>query len=155
MCIRDRFALGQARLVDALEANDRDTCVGGLRATLECFDNAANNGEQRPDARMYGHAIRFVTEWAADATPEMLDGHRIAAHTALQEYMLGGKSQPDQPMWVRPGYRVDAAWNELVHRMPHATDSAPVLAPWDVPAVPTAAHATDAPHRIVARKTRA
>ena len=124
------FALGQARLVDALEANDRDTCVGGLRATLECFDNAANNGEQRPDARMYGHAIRFVTEWAADATPEMLDGHRIDAHTALQEYMLGGKSLPDQPMWVRPRYEVETAWIELVQRMHIATDAAPVGAAW-------------------------
>ena len=62
------FALGQSRLVDALEADDRDTCISGLRSTLECFDNAANNGEQRPDARMYGHAIRFVTGWVADAT---------------------------------------------------------------------------------------
>ena len=119
------FALGQSRLVDALEADDRATCIGGLRSTLECFDNAANNGEQRPDARMYGHAIRFVTEWAADATAEMLDGHRTEAHTALTEYMLGGRGLPDQPMWVRPRYEAETAWIELVQRMDLATDATP------------------------------
>jgi hypothetical protein len=129
------FALGQTRLVDALEADDRDTCVGGLRATLECFDNAANSGEQRPDARMYGHAIRFVTEWAADATADMLDGHRTEAHTALQEYMLGGRGLPDQPMWVRPRYEAETAWIELVQRMHVATDAAPDGDAWYDPAV--------------------
>lgn len=119
------FALGQSRLVDALEGDDRDRCIGGLRSALECFDNAANNGEQRPDARMYGHAIRFVTGWAADATAEMLHGHRTEAHTALQEYMLGGRGLPDQPMWIRPRYEAETAWIELVQHMHAATDSAP------------------------------
>jgi len=119
------FALGQARLVDALEADDRDSCVSGLRATLECFDNAASTGEQRPDARMYGHAIRFVTEWVADATAEMLDGHRAEAHKALQEYMLGGRGLPDQPMWTRPRYEAETTWIELVQQMHVAMDAAP------------------------------
>lgn len=118
------FGLGQTLLVDALEADDRETCISGLRATLECFDNAANNGEQRPDARMYGHAIRFVTEWATSATAEMLAGHHIEAHTALQDYMLGGRGLPDQPMWIRPRYETETAWIELVHRMHLATDAA-------------------------------
>ena len=119
------FALGQTRLVDALEADDRETCIRGLRATLECFDNAANSGEQRPDARMYGHAIRFVTEWAAGATAQMLEGHRSAAHTALREYMIGGRGLPDQPMWIRPRYEAETAWIELVQRMEVATEAGP------------------------------
>lgn len=119
------FALGQARLVDALEANDRDSCIGGLRETLVCFDNAANNGEQRPDARMYGHAIRFVTEWSADATAQMLVGHHAQAHAALQEYMLGGKGLADQPMWARPRYEAETAWIELVQHMRAAIDASP------------------------------
>ena len=119
------FALGQSRLVDALEAEDRDACISGLRPTLECFDNAANNGEQRADARIYGHAIRFVTGWVADATAEMLEVHRTEAHTALQDYMLGGTGLPDQPMWIRPRHEAETAWIELVQHMHAATSSAP------------------------------
>lgn len=124
------FALGQARLVDALEAGDREACIGGLRATLECFDNAANSGEQRADARMYGHAVRFVTEWTSDATAEMLDRHRDAAHRALEEYMLGGRGLPDQPMWIRPRYEAETAWIELVQCMHVATDARPSGDAW-------------------------
>lgn len=124
------FALGQTRLVEALEAVDRDACIRGLRSTLDCFDNAANDGEQRPDARMYGHAIRFVTDWAADASAEMLQGHRAEAHAALEQYMLGGRGLQDQSMWVRPRYEAETAWIELVQHMYVATDAAPDGEAW-------------------------
>jgi hypothetical protein len=117
--------LGQTRLVDALEAVDRETCISGLRDTLECFDNAANNGEQRPDARMYGHAIRFVIEWVADATADMLKGHHTAARAALKEYLVGGRGLPDLPMWIRPRYETETAWIELVQQMHVATVAGP------------------------------
>ena len=114
------FALGQSRLIDALEATDREACMAGLHTTLECFDNAANTGEQRPDAVMYGHAVRFVTAWASNATVDMLAANYEGAHAALQEYMLHGLGLAEQPMWIRPRYETETAWIELVRTM-HAS----------------------------------
>lgn len=111
------FALGQARLTDALEAQDRDSCVAQLRNSLECFDNASNSGEERADARMYGHAVRFVAEWSSGATSDMLDEHREGAKSALHEYMRLGEGLPGNPMWTRPRYEAETAWIELVQSM--------------------------------------
>ncbi len=111
------FGLGQARLVDALEAGDRDSMRSGLRDSLGCFSHASATGEDRPDAAVYLHAIRFVTEWADHALPEMLQAHLGAAEEALREYLLLGYHLPDQPQWLRPRFAAEAAWIDLVHRM--------------------------------------
>ena len=129
------FALGQSRLIDALEAADREACMAGLRTTLECFDNAANTGEQRPDAVMYGHAVRFVTAWASDATVDMLAADYEGARAALQEYLLHGLGLAEQPMWVRPRYETETAWIELVRTMRAAVEAGPAGSSWYEPAV--------------------
>lgn len=124
------FALGQARLLDALDATDRDSCFTGLQSTIECFDYAAANGEQRPDAVMYANAIRFVTAWAADASTEMLADYYRNADQALHEYMLGGLGLSDQPVWLRPRYEAETAWIELVTSMKRVSDLGPPDMRW-------------------------
>lgn len=111
------FALGQARLLDALEAPDREACLAGLRSTIEFFDYAAAQGEQRPDAVIYANVVRFVTAWAIDGSADMLVGYYQSAHDALQEYLLLGARLPDQPGWLRPRFEAETAWIELVRAM--------------------------------------
>jgi len=124
------FALGQARLVDALDATGRDACLSGLRSTIECFDYSAANGEQRPDALMYANAVRFVTEWAVGASSEMLADYYRKAHRALQEYMLLGYHLPDQPGWLRPRFDAETAWIELVRTMERVAVRGAADLPW-------------------------
>lgn len=115
------FALGQARLVDALEAADHDSCLAGLESSLECFAYAAN-AEQRSDAVMYANAVRFITTWAAGASAEMLADYYQSAHMALHDYMLRGLGLPEQPVWLRPRYEAETAWIELIMGMERVTD---------------------------------
>jgi hypothetical protein len=124
------FALGQARLADALDAADRDSCLQGLRSTIECFDYAAANGEQRPDAVMYVNAVRSVTAWATGASAEMLADYYRNAHEALDDYMLHGLGLPDQPVWLRPRFEAETAWIELVKTMDRVADHGPEDLPW-------------------------
>ncbi len=124
------FALGQARLIDALDATDRDACVAGLRSTIECFDYAAANGEQRPDAVMYANTVRFVTAWGADASANMLADYYQRAHQALEEYMLAGYRLPEQPGWLRPRFEAETAWIDLVKTMERVADHGTVDLPW-------------------------
>lgn len=124
------FALGQARLVDALDAPDGDACLSGLRSTIECFDYAAANGEQRPDAVIYANAVRFVTSWAAGASADMLADYYRTAHNALHEYMLLGHRLPDQRGWLRPRFEAETAWIELVTAMERVADHGRADPPW-------------------------
>lgn len=124
------FALGQTRLIDALEAADRDSCLAGLGSTLECFDYAAANGEQRSDAVMYANAVRFVTTWASGASAEMLADYYRNAHRALHDYMLYGLRLPDQPVWLRPRYEAETAWIELVQTMEPVAEQGPSDLRW-------------------------
>jgi hypothetical protein len=124
------FALGQARLAGALSAPDRDACLAGLGTTLECFDYAAANGEQRPDAVMYANAVRFILAWAADASVGMLADHYRNANGALHEYLLLGHGLPDQPDWMRPRYEAETAWIGLVNAMEMVADRDPGYSPW-------------------------
>lgn len=124
------FALGQARLLDALDAAERDSCLAGLGATLECFDYAAANGEQRSDAVMYANAVRFVTSWANGASAEMLADYYRNARQALHDYMLYGLGLPDQPVWLRPRYEAETAWIELVKTMERVADQGPPDLRW-------------------------
>jgi len=135
------FALGQARLVDALEEGDAGSCVASLRATIECFDNAANTGEQRPDAVMYAHAVRFLTGWMSDATADMLASDYGGAHSALHQYIVGGWGLADQPMWIRPRFEAETAWIELVRLMHGAVEARPSGQSWYQPAVAISAMA--------------
>lgn len=123
------FGLGQARLVDALQSDDRERIVPGLRDALACFLNAHTTGEERPDAALYIHALRFVTDWAARAPAEMLRPHLEAAEQALREYVLVGFRLSEQPMWLRPRYEAETAWMDLVSRMRTAS-AGEVLDAW-------------------------
>lgn len=127
------FALGQARLIDALEEGEYDACLVGLRGSIACFDHAANVGEQRPDAVMYCEAMRFIVEWASGATAAMLERHHKAAQNALHEYMLLGRGLRDQPMWLRPRFEAEAAWIDLVRLMESAGE--PDQRAWYQPSV--------------------
>lgn len=129
------FSLGQVQLLDSLEATDRASCIAGLGATVEYFDAAAGVGEQRPDARLFGHAVRFAIAWASDASKEMLFQDYEAAHLAFGEYVLHGRGLEDQPMWLRPRYETETAWIELLQTMNAAADSAPDGTSWYEPAV--------------------
>lgn len=111
------FGLGQARLVDALQSEHREQIVPGLRDALKCFLNAHATGEERPDADLYVHVLRFVTDWAVGAPAEMLRPHLEAAERALREYVLLGYRLPEQLMWLRPRYEAETAWIDLVNRM--------------------------------------
>lgn len=116
------FALGQARLLEALDATDRESCFSGLEATLECFDFAAASGEQRPDSLMYANAVRFITSWAASARAEMLDDYYQNAQHAFDEYMVRGLGLTDQPGWLRPRFESETAWIDLLRSMERAAD---------------------------------
>jgi hypothetical protein len=111
------FGLGQALLADALDCEDRDSMVAGLREAHRCFANAVATGEERPDAAIYVNTLRFLALWADRAPAEMLQPHLDAAEQALQEYLLLGYRLPDQPMWLRPRFEAETAWIDLVHRM--------------------------------------
>lgn len=129
------FGLGQARLVDAFEALDREGIFTGLRDALACFDYAMSSAEDRADAALYGHIIRFVTEWASNATTEMLESHLAGAEAALHDYMLGGRGLPQQPMWLRPRYEAENAWIIAVRQLRTALGTGREGTPWYEPAV--------------------
>jgi hypothetical protein len=124
------FALGQARLIDALAAPDREACLEGLTMTLECFDFAAENGEQRPDAVMYANAIRFVLGWTASAPAAMLADHYERARDALGQYLMLGYGLPEQPEWTRPRYAAEAAWMGLIAAMEQVAERESGESPW-------------------------
>lgn len=124
------FALGQARLVDALGARDREACLQGLTMTLECFDFAAENGEQRPDAVMYANAVRFVLGWAVRAPAAMLADHYQRAREALGQYVMLGYGLPQQPEWTRPRYAAETAWMDLIAAMEQVADRETGESPW-------------------------
>lgn len=124
------LALGQARLVQALEEADRESCLAGMRSTIECFDFAAANGGQRSDAVMYANAVRLITAWTAGATAAMLADYYENAHEALHLYMLHGLGLPDAPVWLRPRFEAETAWIELIKAMERVTDHGPADAPW-------------------------
>ena len=124
------FALGQARLADALGASNRETCLQGLGTTVECFDFAAENGEQRPDAVIYANAVRFIVAWAANAPASMLAEHYQNARSALDEYLLLGYGLPEQPQWVRPRYEAETAWIGLITAMEQVAGRDPGESPW-------------------------
>ena len=84
---------------------------------------------------MYGHAVRFVTAWASDATVDMLAADYEGARAALQEYLLHGLGLAEQPMWVRPRYETETAWIELVRTMRAAVEAGPAGSSWYEPAV--------------------
>ncbi|MDE0132995.1 MAG: hypothetical protein OXN79_11660 [bacterium] len=128
------FALGQARLVQALEADSTQAVMVGLVESLECFDNAKNTGEDRADAKLYAHIIRFVRELSNQATAEMLQEHAEAADSALREYMVGGRNLPEQPIWLRPTCTAENAWTLVVGRLHRAIELASDH-PWYRPAL--------------------
>lgn len=124
------FALGQARLADALAAPDREACLQGLTTTLECFDFAAENGEHRPDAAMYANAVRFILGWAASAPAAMLADHYRHARQALGQYLTLGYGLPDQPEWTRPRYAAETAWMGLIAAMERVAERESGESPW-------------------------
>lgn len=124
------FALGQARLVDALSAPDRETCLQGLSFTLECFDIAAGDREQRPDAAMYANAVRFVLGWTASASADMLADHYQRAREALGQYLTLGHGLPEQPPWTRPRYSAETAWISLIDAMEQVAHRESSESPW-------------------------
>ena len=119
------FGLGQARLVKALEADSKPAVMAGLSQSLECFGNAKNTGEDRPDAKLYAHIIRFVRELSSGATAEMLQKHAEDVDSALREYMQGGSNLPELPMWLRPRYTTENAWMLVLRRL-HPGDRADI-----------------------------
>jgi hypothetical protein len=124
------FALGQARLVDALSAPDREACLRGLSMTLECFDIAAESTEQRPDAAMYASTVRFVLGWTAGAPAAMLAAHFQRAREALGQYLMLGYGLPEQPEWTRPRYAAETAWMSLIAAMEQVADRQSGESPW-------------------------
>lgn len=129
------FGLGQACLVNAFEANSRPAVMEGLREALKCFNNANSSGEDRPDAKLYTHIIRFVTELTNNAPAEMLEQHVHRAESALREYMLGGRRLPEQPMWLYPRYTVESAWSVAVRRLHNAIQQKSSTDSWYQPAI--------------------
>ena len=129
------FGLGQAWLVKAFEASSRPAVMEGLDEALKCFDNARNSGEDRPDAKLYAHIIRFVTELANDAPAKMLEQHVHCAESALREYMLGGRRLPEQPMWLHPRYTVESAWSLAIRRLHNAIEERSSADSWYQPAI--------------------
>lgn len=117
------FGLGQARLADALEAEEREAMVDGLREALSCFVNARAAGEDRPDSALYVHALQFVTRWESNDSAAMLQPHIDGARDALREYMGLGSGLPEQPMWLRPRFAAEVEWIDLVRRMQRALDA--------------------------------
>jgi hypothetical protein len=117
------FWLGQALLVSALELDDTDSIRSALRGTLEHFDRAAEMGEDRPDAVMYGATVRFITDYAADADKTRLAEHLNAATTACHHYLVDGLGLPELPPWMRPRYDAEARWVELLRRLQAATNA--------------------------------
>lgn len=117
------FGLGQARLADALEAEEREAMVAGLREALSCFVNARSAGEDRPDAALYVHALQFVTGWESNDSAAVLQPHVDAARDALHQYMGLGSGLPEQPMWLRPRFAAEVEWIDLVRRMQRALDA--------------------------------
>jgi hypothetical protein len=98
--------------------------------TLECFDFAAENGEQRPDAVMYANAIRFVLGWTASAPAAMLADHYERARDALGQYLMLGYGLPEQPEWTRPRYAAEAAWMGLIAAMEQVAERESGESPW-------------------------
>ena len=129
------FGLGQARLVHAFEADSSETLIAGLMDALECFDNATIVGEDRPDAMLYVHIIRFVREFVNRAPTEMLEKHVQEAEFALRQYILGSTGLPDQPMWYRPTFAAENAWIIAVNRIHHANKRATCNNAWYEPAI--------------------
>lgn len=129
------FGLGQARLVDAFEENSKVTVMEGLQAALKCFERSTLSGEDRPDATMYSHVIRFVIKLTNGAAAETLKPHISDAETALREYMLGGRRLPEQPMWLRPRYTAENSWMTAIQCLHRAIDSVPSSHPWYQPSV--------------------
>ena len=117
------FGLGQARLADALEAEERNAMVAGLREALSCFVNARAAGENRPDAALYVHALQFVAGWESNCSATALQTHVDGAREALHEYMALGSGLPEQPMWLRPRFAAEVEWIDLVKRMQRALDA--------------------------------
>ena len=129
------FGLGQARLVDAFEEDSQVAVMEGLQKALECFERSKLTGEDRPDAAMYTHIIRFVTELTNTASAKMLKPHINGAEAALREYMLSGRELPEQPMWLRPRYTAENAWIVTIRCLHRAIDSVPSNHPWYKPSV--------------------
>ena len=130
------FGLGQACLVKAFEASSSPAVMEGLREALKCFDNAKNSGEDRPDAKLYAHIIRFVTELANHAPSKMLEQHVRCAESALREYILGGRRLPEQPMWLHPRYTVlKACGASPSGRLHNAIEQTSTADSWYQPAI--------------------
>lgn len=129
------FGLGQAQLVKALEADSQAAVMAGLSQSLECFSNAKNAGEDRPDAKLYVHIIRFVRELANEAPPEMLQEHVEGAESALREYILLGSNLPELPMWLRPRYTTENAWMLAIGRLHLAREQTSGHHSWYRPAL--------------------
>jgi hypothetical protein len=124
------FALGQARLADALGVSDRESCLQGLGTTVECFEFAASTGEQRPDAVIYGNAVRFIVAWARNSPASMLAEHYQNARTALREYLLLGYGLPEHPQWMRPRFEAETAWIGLITAMEEVANRDPGDSTW-------------------------
>ena len=128
------FALGQAQLVKALEADSKPAVMAGLGQSLECFDNAKNTGEARADAKLYAHIIRFVRELSDKAPSEMLQEHADGADSALLEYIQVGRNLSVRPEWLRPRYSAENGWMLAVRRLHGAIGQASDH-PWYQPAL--------------------
>lgn len=117
------FWLGQTLLVAALERRDADTVRSAMRDSLEHFDRAAAQGEDRPDAVLYAATVRFITDYSVDTAPSRLAEHLNTAKTACHHYLVDGIGLPDLPSWMRPRYDAEARWVELLQRLQAATEA--------------------------------
>lgn len=111
------FALGHARLVEALQHTHTGDIAAGVRDAIEPFARAVEQGEDRADARMYLGVVLFVSAWAEGSPAAELQQHLDRAGEALTAFWFEGLGLPERYGWYRPRFEAEVRWLDVLRLM--------------------------------------